>query len=64
MANNIFSETEVTMFWKIATDARRSSSARKARYALEELEGMAMNTANPLLRDRCVAALARGQIAA
>jgi hypothetical protein len=64
MPNNLFSETEVTMFWKIATDARRSSSARKARYALGELEAMAKHTTNASLRDRCVAALDRGQVAA
>jgi len=64
MPNNHFSETEVTMFWKIATDVRRSSSARKARNALSELEAMAKCTANASLRDRCVAALDRRQVAA
>ncbi len=64
MSKNLFSETEVTMFWKIATDARRSSSVRKARNALGELEAMAKHTANAWLRDRCVAALDRRQVAA
>ena len=64
MSNNLFSETEVTIFWKIATDARRSSDARKARRALGELEVMAKHTTNASLRDRCVTALDRRQVAA
>lgn len=64
MPNNLFSETEVTMFWKIAMEARRSTSARKARFALDELESMAKHTNNASLRDRCAAALDRRQVAA
>jgi len=64
MSNSLFSETEVTMFWKIAKEARRSSSARRARHALSELEAMAMHTANASLRARCVAALDQRQVAA
>lgn len=59
MSDNLFSETEVTMFWKIATEARRASSARKARSALNELEAIALNTTNAALRNRCNAALSR-----
>lgn len=64
MSKNLLSETEVTMFWKIATDARRSRNARDARFAKSELETIAMHTANPALRDRCIAALNRAQAAA
>ena len=59
MSNNLFSETEVTLFWKIVTEARRSSSVRKARNALSELEAIALHTTNSTLRNRCNAALSR-----
>lgn len=59
MSNSLFSETEVTMFWKIATEARRSPSARKVRNALSELEAIALHTTNSALRNRCNAALSR-----
>lgn len=57
MTTDFLSETEVLMFWKIALDARRSRSARDARFALDELQAMAMHTTSPALRERCVAVL-------
>lgn len=57
-------EFEVQMFWQISTDAHRARSAREAQLALGELEVMAMHTENAALRDRCVAALDRKQVAA
>ncbi len=59
MSNKLFSETEVMMFWKNATEARRSLSVRKARNALSELKVIAMHTDNSALRNRCNAVLSR-----
>jgi hypothetical protein len=64
MSKNRLSEIEVQMFWKSVTAMRRARNRREVRFAESELEVMAMHTENPALRERCIAALNRVQIAA